>query len=323
MLLGTAPYMSPEQARGRTVDKRADIWAFGCVLYEMLTGSPAFAGDGVADVLANVIKTEPDWTCSPGGHTHGAASVPAALPAERSPATFPRYRRRASRDGGRLRAADPRQRLDATRRALSRATSPTPAGRSRSWRSPARLRSSRSRPDAPAEVAETRLEIVTPPAVDPLSLAISPDGRSVVFQAEQDPPRLWLRPLDSQEARALAGTDGCELSVLVAGQPVGRVHRRWCVETDRSRQRPRAHAGDRRYLRAGGAWSADGTILIGSVIGPLNSVPADGGAVKQATKLLQGQSQSTLAAVSAGWRRFLLFATGSRPTSARCVSRDR
>ena len=72
VLLGTAPYMSPEQARGRTVDKRTDIWAFGCVLYEMLTGAPAFAGDGVAEVLANVIKTEPDWTALP-------ADTPAAL----------------------------------------------------------------------------------------------------------------------------------------------------------------------------------------------------------------------------------------------------
>jgi eukaryotic-like serine/threonine-protein kinase len=72
VLLGTASYMSPEQARGRTVDKRTDIWAFGCVLYEMLTGAPAFTGDSVGDVLANVIKTEPDWTALP-------ADTPAAL----------------------------------------------------------------------------------------------------------------------------------------------------------------------------------------------------------------------------------------------------
>ena len=65
MILGTAAYMSPEQARGKTVDKRTDIWAFGCVLYEMLTGTRAFAGKDVADVLASVLATEPDWTRLP------------------------------------------------------------------------------------------------------------------------------------------------------------------------------------------------------------------------------------------------------------------
>jgi hypothetical protein len=64
-LLGTAAYMSPEQARGRPVDTRTDIWAFGCVVYEMLAGAKAFTGDGLAEVLANVIKGEPDWTALP------------------------------------------------------------------------------------------------------------------------------------------------------------------------------------------------------------------------------------------------------------------
>src|SRR6185503_19619606 len=60
MILGTAAYMSPEQARGKPVDKRADIWAFGCVLYEMLTGQRAFDGQGVSETLARVIEREPD-----------------------------------------------------------------------------------------------------------------------------------------------------------------------------------------------------------------------------------------------------------------------
>jgi serine/threonine protein kinase len=65
MILGRAAYMSPEQAKGRPVDKRSDVWAFGCVLYEMLTGKRAFEGDDVGDTLANVLKQDPDWTVLP------------------------------------------------------------------------------------------------------------------------------------------------------------------------------------------------------------------------------------------------------------------
>ncbi|MBI3048859.1 MAG: serine/threonine protein kinase, partial [Acidobacteria bacterium] len=65
VILGTAAYMAPEQARGKPVDKRADIWAFGCVLYEMLTGARAFDGDDVTVVTASIIKSDPDWAALP------------------------------------------------------------------------------------------------------------------------------------------------------------------------------------------------------------------------------------------------------------------
>src|SRR5258706_2096387 len=65
MLMGTAAYMSPEQAKGRAADKRSDIWAFGCVLFEMLTGKRAFEGDDVSDTLAAVLRGEPDWNALP------------------------------------------------------------------------------------------------------------------------------------------------------------------------------------------------------------------------------------------------------------------
>jgi eukaryotic-like serine/threonine-protein kinase len=67
IILGTAAYMAPEQARGKAVDKRADIWAFGCVLYEMLTGKRTFNGDDVSEVMASIIKSNPDWTVLPPG----------------------------------------------------------------------------------------------------------------------------------------------------------------------------------------------------------------------------------------------------------------
>jgi serine/threonine protein kinase len=65
MILGTAAYMSPEQARGKPVDKRTDIWAFACVLYEMLTGTRAFPGDDVSDTIVSVLSKEPDWSALP------------------------------------------------------------------------------------------------------------------------------------------------------------------------------------------------------------------------------------------------------------------
>src|SRR3954468_22073888 len=64
-ILGTAPYMSPEQARGRTVDKRTDVWAFGCVLFEMLTGKRAFDGDDITETIASIVKGDPDWNAVP------------------------------------------------------------------------------------------------------------------------------------------------------------------------------------------------------------------------------------------------------------------
>jgi eukaryotic-like serine/threonine-protein kinase len=75
MILGTAAYMSPEQAKGRTADKRSDVWGFGCVLYEMLAGRRAFEGDDVSDTLATVLKGEPDWTALPSDLPYGIRTL--------------------------------------------------------------------------------------------------------------------------------------------------------------------------------------------------------------------------------------------------------
>src|SRR6185436_18142126 len=65
VILGTAAYMSPEQARGKTVDRRTDIWSFGCVLYEMLSGKQLFYGETVSDTIARILEREPDWSALP------------------------------------------------------------------------------------------------------------------------------------------------------------------------------------------------------------------------------------------------------------------
>jgi eukaryotic-like serine/threonine-protein kinase len=75
VVLGTAAYMAPEQARGKTVDKRADIWAFGCVLYEMLAGKKPFEGETVTDVVAAILKNDPDWRPLPPNTPAGVRSL--------------------------------------------------------------------------------------------------------------------------------------------------------------------------------------------------------------------------------------------------------
>ena len=304
VLLGTAPYMSPEQARGRTVDKRSDIWSFGCVLYEMLAGAPAFAGDGTADLLANVVTKEPDWNAFP-------PDAPLAL-------------RMCVQ---RCLQKDLRQRfhdIADVRLAMEGAFEPPASGVKR--RQPFAARYARvgwaavalvtgatlalvTFPAAdPLEPPETRLEIVTPPAADPLSLAISPDGRSVVFQAGRDVPQLWLRRLDSPDARPIAGTEGAIVPFWSpdsrsVGFAVGRgVVKR--VDLDSGLVRTVAD-----MVSTGAAWAPDGTILLGSTIGPLHRVPAEGGPITTVTDLLTGQNSHRWPQ-SLPDGRFLLFALG-------------
>jgi Tol biopolymer transport system component len=206
LLLGTAPYMSPEQARGKPVDTRSDIWAFGCVLYEMLTGRPAFGRETVSDTIAAILEREPDFGALP-----SATPAPVAL----------LVRRCLKRDlSERLHdISDARLAIDdaADARGSRRAFRTTLAcGAVAAMLAGAFLLGMRasgsvgtSAPGAPGD-RSVRFT-VGPPAGMALdgTLALSPDGRSLVFAVQEtaDKYKLWIRRLDVPEATPLAGTD--------------------------------------------------------------------------------------------------------------------
>jgi Tol biopolymer transport system component len=223
VVLGTAAYMSPEQARGKVVDKRSDIWAFGCVLYEMLTGSRAFAGDEVSDTLAFVITKEPDWTALP-------AAAPPALRALLRHCLQKSVRGRL-RDIGDARLAidDALAELGAGTQGGSAVGGIRGSGRRAvSWiavplvalaAAGAMLLLMR-RDEAPA--VHPKRFVVQLPAGQQLafgdsapvgegrpSIAISPDGQRIVYVGRQgDAVRLYQRPVGQFETTALDGTEG-------------------------------------------------------------------------------------------------------------------
>ncbi len=215
IILGTAAYMSPEQARGKAVDKRADIWAFGCVLYEMLTGTRLFAGDSIPETLGLIFSREPDL-----------ATLPAATPA--------RVRTLIAR----CLVKDPRQRMrdiGEARLALDDAhdapvvipSAPAPAlWRLLPWTIAAAAALvagwafwSRTGP-APTAPQVTQFEIAYPRDVEnfpgtSLAPAISPDGRTVAMVGVRDGVRrVFVRRLDRAAATELPGTAGANGTVF-------------------------------------------------------------------------------------------------------------
>jgi eukaryotic-like serine/threonine-protein kinase len=213
MVLGTAAYMSPEQARGQTVDARTDLWAFGCVLFEMLTGTRAFPGDTVTDILAAVVKEEPRW------HDLPAATPAAMRRLLRRCLTKDRKRRLASVADARLdieEALDP-GRADATPTA-ARTSRPSPwtmaiglgivfAAVASAYFLGSRAATVRSTP-APV----TRFVIPAPPGTQIISghreVALSPDGQQVAFIARGTADQhIYVRRLDDPAPRQIAGTE--------------------------------------------------------------------------------------------------------------------
>jgi Tol biopolymer transport system component len=223
VILGTPSYMSPEQARGLPVDKRTDIWAFGCVLYEMLTGQTVFGGETLSDHIAAILERDPDWT---------------ALPVT-TPLSIRRLLRRClEKELGRRLPDIAVARLeidDATGDpggAAEAAATVTPRSRDRVWRSAtaaavvmalvaiAFAAWSAMRPSPMA--APITFTLPPPEGLRYLAiygaLSLSPDGRTVAFvamdatrrfaDAETSPGALYIRSLGSQEVRRLSGTDG-------------------------------------------------------------------------------------------------------------------
>ncbi len=297
MILGTAAYMAPEQAKGKIVDKRADIWAFGVVLYEMLAGRAAFAGDTITDIIAAVVTREPEWTALPAGTPASIRGLLARC-LEKDP-------KRRVRDIGDVRfeidetiargSSDARS--DESVSGAARLAGATRAGKlvwAVLWTAlgaslAAGLAWSGVWPRArPSESRPLRVSIVHPEGSEVTAPAISPDGRRVAYSARRGDgmPLLWVRDLTSGESRSLPSTED---AILPFWSPDSRDLGFFAGTT---LKRVSADGGPVRLVADnvgpwtgyGGSWGADGTIALGRQAG-LVRVPAAGGAVTALTKL--------------------------------------
>jgi Tol biopolymer transport system component len=298
VILGTAGYMSPEQASGKAVDKRADIWSFGVVLFEMLTGPRLFTGETASEILASVIKEEPSWDALPDG----------------CPPAVTRLLRRCLRKRPRERLqdiGDARLELEEVLAGTGEDAEAEPDGGVASAVELRRLARHRWAWAAVAlvsaaltalvaflhftEVPEPRLAahfvLDTPDAlsfgnID--STAVSPDGRHVAFAgvSPRGLRRLWIRSLDSPEARPLSGTedavalfwspDGRSIAFSAGGDLKKLALAGGTVQRICSLPHPSF---------AGGTWNGEGTIVFaaGAQSASLFSVAAAGGEAKPLT----------------------------------------
>ena len=281
VILGTAAYMSPEQARGKTVDKRTDIWAFGCVLYESLTGNRAFPGETVSDTLAAVLRADVDWAALPAATPASVRSLIARC-LERDPRNrlhdiadarieleeaIRRERGAMSAPGALVAPAGdrkPRLWLAVAAAALAAALGGYALGRlfARSGPLPASGLSLHALVPVPAG---HRLAGWASPVV-----ALSRDGRKLAFVSESDQnvQELWIHHLDRGEVRKVPGSENAEGPFFSPdGQWVA-----FAVEVSGRSARPgelkkyslatgltQSICGIKDYF--GGDWGEDGTIL--------------------------------------------------------------
>ncbi|HSG00947.1 MAG TPA: protein kinase, partial [Vicinamibacterales bacterium] len=281
IILGTAAYMAPEQARGKAVDKRADIWAFGVVLYEMLTGRRLFAGETVSDVIAAVLTRQIDWAALP-------ATTPASVRRllarclERDP-------KKRLRDIG-----DARYELEAGSAAESTPASGPAEAPSSTSRRPVVLMAAVALAAAAltfaamsawstdaASSSSLVFPVPAPPDTRLFQATISPDGHTLVVVAESSDgvSHLWLRTLDARDVRRIDGTDGARDPFW---SPDSRFigyfteARLWKVDIETGVTEALAVTANTR----GGAWNEAGTIIVGGE--DLLTVSAIGGEVSTA-----------------------------------------
>jgi eukaryotic-like serine/threonine-protein kinase len=319
VILGTASYMSPEQARGRAVDKRTDIWAFGCVLYEMLTGRRTFGGEDVTEVMGAVIHKEPDWR---------------ALDAS-TPATVRNTLRRCLEK-------DPKERLrdiGDVRLALAgafdsgegqAATTPQPAWRRVAALAIAALVASAAtgalvwfftRPEPAAIGVPVRFSLSPAPAAQlGQFLVLSPNGGALAFfAADSGTVRLWLHSLETGDTQVLtrAGT--------VSGAPFWSADGRFIGYTGEGKLKkidpsggPPEVISDAPAAFAGGTWSQDDIVVFAEAQRGLMRVAAAGGTPTPLT-IVDPQRKET--SHSGPWflpggRRFLYLRSSSDPGNA-------
>jgi eukaryotic-like serine/threonine-protein kinase len=308
-LLGTTAYMSPEQARGMAVDKRTDVWAFGCLLFEMLTGRRAFAGETTSDIVAAILEREPDWSALP-------ASTPPHVRRllQRTLDRDPKSRLRDIADARADLAAPPGAPIGADR------TAPRAARRlAVAWAAFAvmtavaaalAVAAFRARTTVPDIEFETMLPSDLPSNF--AQLAMSPDGRQLVVAPTFDGHApLWVRPLGSIAGHTLPGTEG---AIFPFWSPDGSAV---AFFADRKLKRI---ALDSEVVEVvadvgvprGGAWKSDGTILLApNLTNPIFRVPASGGTPIELTHLEPGQNDHRAPFLLPGEQHFLYYARGT------------
>ena len=287
MVIGTAAYMAPEQAKGKPVDKRADVWAFGAVLFEMLTGAKPFVGDDVSDTLALVLKFEPAWDSLP-------ADVPARV-RQLVQTCLQKNPKQRVHD-----VADVRLAMDgAFETTVSTQSEPTVAPTLQVWQRPVAIAAtvlaavvltgltvwSVTRPVPPAPRPLAQFVLQTPPdgafgASPDTDVAISPDGTRVVYASGRGGPssrRLYLRQLGELDATPIRGTEGGSAPFFSPdGQSVGfRTFPGGSLKRVSVLGGPAVTIAEPNVLH-GMSWGPDDAIVFGSPSG-LMRVPAVGG----------------------------------------------